>query len=183
MTKSTKPIYKICECAVLIAISLSVQFFEIKIGFSGGSIDFIMIPLFIICYRHGVKYSFLSCFVFGLLYCLIGGKFGYGLPSVMLDYILAYTAVGVAGFFKGKSYLIEISVLSGCFARFIIHFISGITLYAITTSTAIDSIGFETSNAVIFSLVYNGLYMLPNTVIAVIVMSLLRVALNKLPKY
>ncbi len=175
-----KSIYIIAECAVMIALSVSVSFFEIKVGALGGSVDFVMIPLFIVCYRHGAKYGFLSCFTFGLLYCLVGGKFGYGLPSVLLDYILAYTACGVAGFFKGKSKFIEISVLLGCLCRFAVHFISGVTLYAISTATEVG--GIVTSNAFLFSLIYNGLYMLPNTVVAIVIMSLLRIPLKKLQK-
>ncbi len=178
MVNSKKPLYRLCECAVLVAVALSVSFFEIKIGAFGGSVDFVMIPLFIICYRHGVKYGFLSCFTFGLLYCLVGGKFGYGLPSVLLDYLMAYTALGVAGIFKGKPKFIEISVILGCLARFTVHFISGITLYAITVETQVA--GFSTSNAFLFSFVYNGLYMLPNTVLAIAVMSLLRIPLKRL---
>jgi len=178
MTKTKKPIYTICECAALISVSIAISFFEIKIGALGGSIDFVMIPLFILCYRNGAKYGLLSCFAFGILYCLVGGKFGYGLPSVLLDYVLAYTVIGFSGFFAGKSKFIELSVFVGCFARFIIHFISGITLYAITTATEVG--GIVTSNAVLFSVIYNGLYMLPNTVIAIIVMSILRIPLNKI---
>ncbi len=180
MINSEKPIYKLCECAIFIAVAISVSFFEIKIGGLGGSIDFVMIPLFIMCYRHGLKYGLGGCFCFGLLYCLVGGKFGYGLPSVLLDYILAYTALGISGIFARKSRYIELSVFVGCFARFIIHFISGVTLYAISTATEIG--GIVTSNAVVFSIIYNALYMLPNTVIAIIAMSLLRVPLKKLRK-
>lgn len=178
--KNKKSIYTLCECAVLVAFATAISFIEIKVGALGGSVDFVMVPLFIICYRHGLKYGLLSGFTFGLLYCLVGGKFGYGLPSVMLDYILAYTAVGFAGIFKRKPAFIEVSVLIGCFARFAIHFISGITLYAITTATEVG--GIVTSNAVVFSLIYNALYMLPNTVLAVVVMSLLRIPLKKLDK-
>ncbi len=173
-----KPIYKICECAILVAFAAAISFIEIKIGVLGGSIDFVMIPLFILCYRHGIKYGLISCFAFGLLYCLVGGKFGYGLPSVLLDYVLAYTALGVAGIFKRRPAFLELSVLVGCFARYCVHFISGITLYAITTATEVG--GIVTSNAIVYSLIYNTLYMLPNTVIAVVGMSLLRITLKKL---
>lgn len=179
-TNLNKPIYKLCECAILVAFAAAISFIEIKIGALGGSIDFVMIPLFIICYRHGLKYGLLSGFAFGLLYCLVGGKFGYGLPSVLLDYVLAYTAVGFAGIFAKKSGFIEISVLTGCFARFIIHFISGITLYAIATATEVG--GIVTSNAALYSLIYNSLYMLPNTIIAIVIMSILRIPLKKLDK-
>ena len=78
----------------------------------------------------------------------------------------------------GKSKLIEVSVIVGCLARFAVHFISGITLYAISTATEIG--GIVTSNAVLYSLIYNALYMFPNTVLAVVVMSLLRVPLKRI---
>ena len=182
-TQTRKPIYAICECAIFIALAVVLSILpEIPIGATGGSIGFGMIPLFIICYRHGVKYSFLSCLAFSIVYVIVGGKMGYGLPSVLLDYVLAYTAVGVAGFFAGKPKCIELSVLLGCVARFVFAFISGVTLYAISTSTTIDIIDFTTSNAVIYSLVYNAVYMLPNTVIAIVVMSLLRFPLEKMKK-
>lgn len=181
-TQTQKPIYKICECGVFIALAVAISFIEIKIGAFGGSIDFTMVPLFIICYRHGPKYSFLSCLAFSIIYVLVGGKLGWGLPSVLLDYVLAYTAIGVAGFFAGKSKYIELSVLLGCLARFVFAFISGVTLYAITTATTIEAINFTTSNAAVYSLVYNALYMLPNTVIAIVVMAILRIPLTKLQK-
>ena len=51
----------------------------------------------------------------------------------------------------------------------------------ITVPTEIESIGTFT-NPVLYSIVYNMLYMLPNTVIAIIVMSLLRHPIKKLEK-
>ena len=179
MEQKRKPIYTIAECAVLIALAVAASFVEIKIGALGGSVDLVMVPLFIICYRSGAKYGIASGLVYGLLCVLVGGKMGYGLPSILLDYVLAYGACGVAGFFKGKSAFIEVAALCGCLARFAVHFISGITIYAISTSTEVA--GVVTSNAWLYSLIYNGLYMLPNTVLAVVVMSLLRFVLNKLP--
>ena len=183
---SKKPIYILSECAIFVAMAVALSFFEIKIGASGGSVDFTMIPLFIICYRHGAKYSFLSCFVFSLLYVIVGGKWGWGLPSVLLDYITAYTLIGVAGVFGGrfkhKTKFTEIGVFLGCLARYIVAVISGIVLWGIATSTEVGSTGFVTSNALVYSLAYNALYMVPNTIIAIIVMALLRYPLKKLEK-
>lgn len=175
-----KQLYRICESAVLIALSLALMPIEIPGPAFGGDIDLVMIPLFIIAYRNGLGYGITSGLVFGFVKCLIGGGIGWGLPSVLLDYVLAYGAVGIAGIFKEKSWAIELSTLIGCFARFIIHFISGITLYAITVPTEVAGMTFV--NPVLYSTVYNALYMLPNTVIAVIVMSLLRFALKRIKK-
>ena len=175
-----KQLYRICESAVLIALSLALMPIEIPGPAFGGDIDLVMIPLFIIAYRNGLGYGITSGLVFGFVKCLIGGGIGWGLPSILLDYVLAYGAVGLAGIFKEKSWAIELSTLIGCFARFIIHFISGITLYAITAPTELAGMTFV--NPVLYSTVYNALYMLPNTVIAVIIMSLLRFVLKRMKK-
>ncbi len=175
-----KSLYKICECAILIALSLALMPFEIPGPAFGGDIDLVMIPLLILAYRNGAIFGVASGAVFGLLKCIIGGGIGWGLPSVLLDYVLAYAAVGVAGVFKGKQWGIELSALTGCLARFLIHFISGVTLYAITVPT--DIAGTQIGNPVLYSIVYNSLYMLPNTVIAIIVMALLRYPLKRLEK-
>lgn len=175
-----KHLYKICECAVLIALSIALMPIEIPGPAFGGDIDLVMIPLFILAYRNGALYGIASGAVFGFLKCLIGGGIGWGLPSVLLDYVLAYAAVGFAGFFKEKYWAVELGTFCGCFARFIIHFISGVTLYIITVPTEVAGMTF--ANPVLYSIVYNMLYMLPNTVIAVIVMSLLRYPLKRLKK-
>ena len=77
---------------------------------------------------------------------------------------------------------IEFAALLGCIARFGVHFISGITLYAITGPTAIEGTNLVLSAPVLFSLVYNGLYMIPDTIIAVVGMAILHYPLMKLDK-
>ena len=178
--KFKKPVYKMTECAIFIALSLALMPLEIPGPAFGGDIDLVMIPLFIIAFRHGLGYGILSGGIFGFIKCIIGGGIGWGLPSVLLDYVLAYAAVGFAGIFKGKFWAVELSTFVGCIARFIIHFISGVTIYMITVSTEVAGMTF--ANPVLYSIVYNAFYMLPNTVIAIIVMSLLRMPLKSLQK-
>lgn len=177
-----KQLYKLCECAVFIALSLALMPIEIPGPAFGGDIDLVMIPLFILAYRNGVGYGVVSGLIFGFLKCLIGGGIGWGLPSVLLDYVLAYGAVGVAGLFKEKNWAIELSTFIGCLSRFLIHFISGITLYAITVPTNVEGTALTTASPFIYSIVYNSLYMLPNTIIAIVIMSLLRYPLKKMKK-
>ena len=179
MKMKNKQLYRICESAVLIALSVALSFVKIEIGAFGGSIDFVMIPLFIIAFRNGVSYGVASGLVFGFIKCLIGGGIGWGIPSVLLDYVLAYGAVGIAGLFKNKFWAVELSTFLGCLARFAIHFISGVTIYMITVPTTIEGIG-TFAKTVIYSIVYNAVYMLPNTVIAIVVMALLRYPLKKI---
>lgn len=175
-----KNLKKLCECAIFIALALALMPIELPGGPFGGDIDFVMIPLFILAYRNGALYGIASGAVFGFIKCLIGGGIGWGLPSILLDYVLAYAAVGVAGFFNDKSWAIELSTFLGCLTRFAIHFISGVTIYMITVPTEVA--GMTIANPVLYSIVYNMFYMLPNTIIAVVLMCLLRVPLKKLKK-
>ena len=181
MSKQKKNIFSVAECAVLVALSVALSFIKIPVAAFGGSVDFVMIPLFIICYRQGLGLGIGSGLVFGFIKCIIGGGIGWGLPSVLLDYVLAYGACGVAGAFRGKKALFPLAAFLGCFARFIIHFISGVTIYAISTEEKIANV--VTSNAWLYSLIYNGIYMLPNTVIAVAAAALLIPVMDRLPRY
>lgn len=181
MQKSKKPIYRIAECGIFIAMAAALSFAEIEIGALGGDISFVMIPLFIICYRHGAGYGILSGLVFGLIKCLIGGGIGYGLPSILFDYVLAYGACGVAGFFKGRQRFMELSVLLGCAARYVIHVISGVTLYRITAPENVKFFG-EIANPWLYSFAYNIVYMLPNTIIAIAAIAVLHYPLTRLDR-
>ena len=59
-----------------------------------------------------------------------------GIPSILLDYVLAYAAVGVAGFCKKGVW--GVAIATG--ARFLVHFVSGVTIYAITASETVYGI-------------------------------------------
>lgn len=174
-----KHLYALCECGVLIALAIVLSFIEIQLGPNGGSINFTMLPLLILSYRRGAFWGIGSGLVFGLIKCIIGGGIGWGLPSVLLDYVLAYGAVGIAGIFKGKTWAIEVSSFIGCLARYAIHFISGITIYMITVPTDVTWFG-EIANPVLYSTLYNLVYMLPSSAVCIALMALLRPALKRL---
>lgn len=166
-----KTLYTLCECSVMIALAIVLSFVEIQLGASGGSINFTMLPLLIIAFRHGSIWGIGSGMIFGLIKCIIGGGIGWGLPSILLDYVLAYGAVGIAGVFKRKKGMLTLSAILGCFARYIVHFISGITLYAITVPTEVETVGKVFSNAWSYSAVYNLVYMVPSSIVCIILIS------------
>ena len=168
---------KMVTCAVLSALSVILTYLEIQVGPAGGSINIVMLPLIVISYCYGLVWGVGSGLVVGFVKCLIGGGIGWGLPSILLDYVLAYAAVGLAGFFKGKKWGLVSGSVVGCVARFAVHFISGITIYAIATSSTIA--GVTTSSAVLFSVIYNGLYMLPSSAIVIALCVVLQKPLEK----
>jgi len=91
--------------------------------------------------------------------------------SLLLDYSIAYGAVGLAGLAKGSKWELMTGAVIGCLERFGVHFVSGITVYAqYMPETFMDMTMLNTFH---YSLLYNGTYMLPNTVIAVAACALL----------
>ena len=61
---------------------------------------------------------------------------------------------------------------------FLVHFISGVTIYRIYEPTEVPGFG-TFDNATLYSLVYNGSYMLPNTILALVIAGVLYIPLKK----
>lgn len=175
-----KKLRALCESAIFTAAALALSYLKIPIGAEiggwGGSIDFVMVPLIVCAVRWGMGYGLGAGLVFGTLKFFLAGGTAINWQSMLLDYSVAYMFVGFAGLLRGRSKTAWLAALIGCFARFLIHFVSGITIYAEYMS---DIFGLKMTNVWIYSLLYNGSYMLPNTVIAVVVCGLLAIPLGK----
>ena len=163
----TNTIKKMVTAAIMAALAVILTWVEIQVGPAGGSINIVMLPIILVAYRYGTLWGVGTGLVVGFVKCIIGGGIGWGLPSILLDYVLAYAAVGLAGIGRKLKFGLPIGALIGAISRFVIHFISGVTIYAIATATEIS--GITTSNAWLYSLIYNGLYMLPSAIIVIIV--------------
>ena len=170
--KRNENLLALCEAAVCVALSIGLSYIKIPIGLSfggfGGSIDFVMLPLIILALRRGVWWGLGAGLVFGTLKFFVAGGAAVNWQSMLLDYSLAYMAVGLAGLFKGKSP--ALGALVGCLARFVIHFISGVTIYAEWMPEKFMNM--TMTSPAFYSILYNGTYMIPNTVIAVLVIAL-----------
>lgn len=170
----------LAESAILIAASLALSYLKIPIGLSlggfGGSIDFVMIPLIIIALRHGAGWGLGSGLVFGVIKYFFAAGFALNWQSIALDYGLAYMAVGLAGLPYIRKHSLA-GAFAGCMGRFVIHFISGVTIYAQWMPE--EFLNLTMTSTWMYSLLYNGTYMLPNTVLALIVVPLVMAALRK----
>jgi len=103
---------------------------------------------------------------------LFDGAYAWGWQSMILDYLLAFTPLGLTGLFKGKPWGIFPGTVIGCAGRFAVHYISGVTIYRIIEPTEVSGFG-TFDNASLYSLVYNGSYMLPNMLLALLLAALL----------
>ena len=179
MANRHETLKKMVTSSALAAISVILTWVEIQIGAAGGSINLVMLPIIISGYLYGLGWGIGTGLVVGFIKCLIGGGIGWGLPSILLDYVLAYGAVGMAGFFKSKKWGLELGAVVACISRFAVHFISGITIYKILVPTAIEGTNLVIANPVIFSIVYNGLYMIPSSIIVIILTFIIKKPIEK----
>ncbi len=163
------------EGGICVALSIALSYLKIPVmsGFGGfgGSIDFVMIPLILFAVRWGFGWGIGAGLVFGTLKYFLASGGAISWVSIIFDYAVAYAFVGFAGLFKKQYTLLPLAALTGCFARFIIHFISGITVYAQYMPE--EFMGYTGMTPVLYSVLYNGTYMLPNTIIAVVICTLL----------
>ena len=176
--KSHLYVRMLCEGAILLAMGLVLNALKLYQFPNGGSVDLAMIPIFFFAIRWGVGPGLLVGFAFGLLQMFIDGAIAWGWQSLLLDYLVAFTPLGLAGLFRYRRGGIFAGTLLGCILRFIVHYISGVTIYAIVAPTELFAMTF--TEPWMYSLAYNGSYMLVDTVICLAVFALLY---NPLRKY
>lgn len=169
------------ECAILIAMAFVLSFIKIIDMPYGGSVTAAsMLPIIVAGYRHGLKWGTITGFAYSLLQLLIGlENVSYATSSmaavaiIMLDYIVAFTVLGLLGIFKRNKHQTGVLVIGTfvvCFIRFICHVISGCTVWA--------GVSVPTADGALYSLVYNAAYMIPETVVTIYVMALLSNAID-----
>ncbi|MEG2083614.1 MAG: energy-coupled thiamine transporter ThiT, partial [Oscillospiraceae bacterium] len=150
---------------------------KIDMPMGGGVTLCAMLPLVVMSWRHGIKWGTFTAFVFSVLQMLLGlDNVRYATSALMaaaiilFDYIVAYTVIGLAGAFKGKLKNAKLELVAGVsltlFARFLCHFITGWFIWDALWPNG-------TYIAPVYSLLYNGSYMLPELIITSVVALLL----------
>ena len=176
-TKSHLRIRMLCEGALMVAMAQILSYVKLSEAPNGGSITPAMFPIIFFAVRWGLRPGLTVGFLFGLLQLIFDGAYAWGWQSMLLDYLVAFTPLGLAGLFRNKSWGLFVGTVVGCFGRFVVHYISGVTIYKILAPTEFMQWTFTSPSA--YSLIYNGSYMLPNTIIALIVAALLYAPLKK----
>ena len=128
-------VYALCEGAIMVALATALSYVKLMELPQGGSVCIGMLPLFIYFYRWDWKHSFLAAFAYGLLQLIFDGAYAWGPTSMLLDYVLAFTVLGVATFFRKMKGGLYLGATVACVCRFLVHFISGVTIYRINEPT------------------------------------------------
>lgn len=206
MTNKTK---RLTESAMLLAVAIVLEFFSkmfIPEMPFGGQVTLVsMLPVVLISYRHGVRWGLVSGVAYALIEMAIGAKtvaaafqpgyFGDGvmllnaLIMCVLDYLVAFTVLGLGGIFRdrienrGKALVCGSLVALG--ARYITHIASGYILFSGWAEWFFTQEGFPAWGAsvvsslspallgLVYSIVYNGMYMIPEMILTAVAAALI----------
>ena len=178
----------ITEVAIFAAMALLLDlissFIFSRIWPQGGSVSIAMVPIFLMAYRWGMKGGMLTGLLLGILQIVMGTAWIMTPVQGLIDYFFAYTAVGVSGVFmkrfiasfkegkrwKANGYGIG-GIFLGSFLRFLCHFLSGIAFFG--------SAAPEGQPVALYSLIYNGTYMLASFILSAVVVMMLYSAASK----
>ena len=162
-----KNLRALVEAALLVAISFVLSYFRFGVPWvQGGSVTpFSMLPILMIGLRHGLGWGLGGGFVYACLQMIqqfwpppTGTVEGY-IAVIMLDYIVAFTVLGLSGLFKGKKYGLLFAAPLCLTLRFLCHFFSGIIVWGIYAGDL---------PVWLYSLIYNGSYMGPELVLIMV---------------
>ena len=166
-SKSRENLRALIESSILIAIGFALSYVSpLRLPFGGSVTPLSMLPILMIGVRHGLKWGLLGGFVYAGLQMIqqfwappTGTVAGF-VAVIMLDYVVAFTVLGLSGLFKGRKYGLLFAAPLCLTLRFASHFISGIVVWGVFA---------EDMPVWLYSLSYNGLYMVPEIVVTTVV--------------
>ena len=164
-------IRRLTVSAVFIALATALSFIKLWTNPWGGSVTLLsMLPIVLLSVMFGVPWGLFSALVYAMLQIGvdIAGMMSWGMDArlwiaaIVFDYLLAYTVIGVAGIFRKKGAVgVCLGTAAALALRFVSHFVSGYFFFDIWMPETF-------SNSAVYSVVYNGTYMLPELIATVI---------------
>lgn len=150
----------------LATVTSMLKPFELPMG---GSVTlFSMLFVVLIGYWYGPKAGLMTGFAYGLLQFVLDPVF-FSIPQMIVDYPLAFGALGLSGFFSNKKFGLQLGYLLGILGRFVFAFLSGLLFFAAYAEGSGMS-------APIYSLCYNGSYIAAEGIITLIIICIPPVA-------
>ena len=159
---------QIVYSAVALALAIVCSMIKFANLPMGGSITlFSMLFIVLIGYWYGPYVGLMTGVAYGLLQFVMEPIF-YTVPQMLLDYPLAFGALGLAGFFYKKKHGLQIGYIVAVFGRYVFACISGVVFFY--------SYAPEGMNPVVYSIGYNATYLVPEAVVTLVLVSLPPVA-------
>ena len=169
--KQTK-LLRLVETGLMLAVATVLSMIKVLDLPYGGSITAASaLPILLVAYRHGTLWGLFTGFAHALIQLLLGANtLSYAtspaaaVAIVVLDYLLAFTVLGLGGIFRHprrqqSTALVTGALLTGAL-RYTLHVIAGCTVWA--------GLSIPTQAALLYSLAYNATYMLPETLVVML---------------
>ena len=161
---------QLAESALMIAAATLLSLVKIDLPFGGGVTVVSMLPILLISHRYGWKWGVLTAFVYSVAQLLLGldnvayaENFLMGAGIILLDYIVAYTVIGLSGMFGKSRAAVAIGIAVTFTLRFLCHLITGAWIWGVWMPD--EFMGLKMTNPWFYSFLYNGWYMLFELVI------------------
>ena len=159
----------LCEAAIFVAMAQILGYIKLFSLPTGGSVTLGMLPIFLCCARWGFGIGGIAAFSFSLLQLLLDGAYAWGWQSIIGDYIVAYTVLGLAGLFKGK---LVAGIAVGGIARYLVSWVVGATVWAEYMPD--NFFGMTMTSPWVYSALYNASYIFPCLTLCILVSLLLK---------
>lgn len=201
-------------CSMMIAIATVLALIceyvpFLNLPFGGGFTVASMLPIVLISYMFGIKWGLGCAFTYSIVQMLVGfrtvsaffmpaddnyaGSLAAALGICFIDYVLAYTLLGLGGAFRGvknKTFGIVVCVVFALSLRYVAHIVSGYIFFGAWAEWFFTQEGFYaigqgilstfsgSALSLVYSIFYNGLFMLPEIVIT----SIVAIPVSRLPQ-
>lgn len=182
----TQTLRRITETAIMLAVATVLSMIQFTGPWAlGGSITACsMLPIILIAHRYGTKWGLLTALTYSVLQLLLGLNNVQYAPNalsaigiILLDYVLAFGVLGFAAVFdnvfQNKRKALVVGIVVTMSGRLLCHFLSGVIIWEALWP---NSLGWTPW---IWSIAYNGSYMIPEMIITSVVAVLLYKPLQK----
>ena len=165
-SKSTKQLKtkQLVFSALAMALAMVTSYLKLASLPFGGSIT--LFSMFFICligYLYGTRVGLMTAIAYGFLQLIID-PYIYSPVQMLLDYPLAFGALGLSGIFSNKKHGLVLGYAIGVVGRYIFHVLSGYIFFA--------SYAPEGMNPFLYTLTYNATYIVPELIATVILLSI-----------
>lgn len=180
---------RLMESGLMIALAVILSMLKLFQLPYGGAVTVVsMLPMLLLSYRYGMRWGSLACLAYSLVQLLQGiGEgslkglsLGAFLGSAVLDYLLAFTVLCLGGALKGKmksdAAAFGMGTVLACLARYVCHILSGFLFFGDYAEWFFLEAGFPGGEgivslftgkmlALLYSVIYNATFMIPELII------------------
>ena len=136
----------------------------------GGSVTLLsMLFICLIGYWYGLGGGLTAAIAYGILQLVID-PYILSVPQMLIDYVFAFGALGLAGLFHNSKHGLFKGYIAGVLGRYFFAFLSGWIFFGMYAG----DYGF--SSGVVYSLAYNGIYLGAEAAITLVIIALPPVA-------